>query len=49
MFDDPFCQFPIFSRDFSDNLSKLLSSSDEDRFQGKKSSEKKCSFSEFRI
>ena len=32
MSDDLFCQFPTFSRDFLESLSKLLSSSAEDSF-----------------
>ena len=35
MFDDQFCQFPTFSRDILESLSKLLPSSAEDRFEKK--------------
>ena len=41
MFDDPFCQFLTFSRYFLESLSKLLPSSAEDRFEGKKSFEER--------
>ena len=45
LFDDPFCQFLTFSRYFLENLSKLLPSSAEDRFEGKKSFEERSVFS----
>ena len=45
MFDDPFCHFLTFSRYFLESLSKLLPSSAEDRFEGKKSFEERSVFS----
>ena len=45
IFDDPFCQFPTFKRGFSESLSKLLLSSAEDRFEGRKSFEERSVFS----
>ena len=41
MFGDPFCQFPFFSRDFLESLSKLLPSRAEDCLEGKKSFEER--------
>ena len=50
MFDDPFCQLPSFSRAFSESLSKLLSSSLEDRFESKRFFRtKKCFLNFFRV
>ena len=49
MFGDAFCQFPTFSKDFLEGLSKWLSLSAEDRFDRKKSSsEQRSVFNEFR-
>ena len=45
MFDDPFCQFLTFSRYFLESLTKLLPSSAEDRFEGKKSFDERSVFS----
>ena len=50
MFDDLFCQFPTFGRDFVEDLAKWLPLSAEDRFEKKIFFRtKKCSSKEIRI